>query len=54
MFSGVNRVNTIYIEFWMNKEKLRPWIWFFILWAGSLSFTLFIAYSLKWFLKLMS
>lgn len=40
------------IDVMLSHPKIKPWIWFIILWTLSLCCTLAIAYILKWILKL--
>lgn len=53
MYLEGNQNIKIFINMSQNK-KMTPWKWFFVLWLASLSFTAFVAYSLKWFLKWLS
>ena len=53
MYSEEN-LNIMMFTNMSKNQKMTPWKWFFVLWLGSLSFTAFIAYSLKLFLKWIS
>lgn len=50
MYFEENQNTNFFINMSKNKKK-HPWKWFLALWLGSLFFTAFIVYTLKWLLK---